>query len=78
MNVDLGRRQLRRELGTRTGRRENTKTTVNLSRPKPGGKKGPHGGPSKQNKLTYPRRQRPRPSVLLKARIRQILRTAAN
>lgn len=63
MNINLNRREFRRKLGTRTNRREGTKTKGIGSQP--GGKRGKAGCPARRQQFRYPRRQRPRPAVLL-------------
>ena len=69
--MNINRRALRRKLGSRTKRREGTKTNGigHLS----GGGRGKSGHPSRKQCFRNPRpyRQQPRPSVLLNALIRK-------
>ncbi|HXK40701.1 MAG TPA: hypothetical protein VJ046_01205 [Candidatus Paceibacterota bacterium] len=69
--MNINRREFRRKLGTRTKRREGTKTKGigHLS----GGGHGKAGHPTRKQCYTNPRpfKMQPRPSVLLNALIRK-------
>lgn len=72
----INRRKLRARLGSRKNRRANTKTAVNLAVKELSGK-GKAGGASKRNHLSRPRRQMPKPSVLLETLVRKYQRLEA-